>query len=277
MLEVQHLDDLKAVIKNYKKQSKSIGFVPTMGNLHVGHLSLVKKARELCDVVVVSIFVNPLQFGPNEDLDNYPRTLKKDLELLTNEDCDCVFLPSKNAMLNNENTTRVTVPIIREGMEGDMREGHLDGVATIVTKLFNLVQPDIACFGKKDYQQWLMIKKLVADLNLDIEIIGCETQREANGLARSSRNQYLQASEREKAPLFRQTLLKCVKDMQSLDPKLAIAAAKKELINLGFSIDYLELRKQLSLEPTLSSQHAVLISTVRLGETRLLDNIELPF
>lgn len=277
MLAIKHLDDLKAIIKDYKNQSKTIGFVPTMGNLHVGHLSLVKKARELCDVVVVSIFVNPLQFGPNEDLENYPRTLDKDLELLNKEHCDCVFLPSNEALLSNENTTRITVPIIREGMEGDMREGHLDGVATIVTKLFNLVQPDVACFGKKDYQQWLMIKKLVADLNLDIDIIGCETQREANGLALSSRNQYLQLSERKIAPLFRQTLLKCALTMRSVEPKLAIAEAKNELIDLGFSIDYLELRKQQSLEPTENSQHAVIVSTVRLGNTRLLDNIELSF
>jgi len=275
MLQIKHLDDLRNVINDYKKNSKTIGFVPTMGNLHAGHLSLVKKARELCDVVIVSIFVNPLQFGPNEDLDNYPRTLEKDLEQLSQEHCDCVFLPSNQALISDANSTQVTVPVIREGMEGDMREGHLDGVATIVTKLFNLVQPNVACFGKKDYQQWIMIKKLVVDLNLDIDVIGCETQREDNGLARSSRNQYLQPSERKKAPLFRQILLKCAQAMQSTESKIAIEAAKKELINLGFTIDYFELRKQQSLEPTQNSHKAVIISTVRLGDTRLLDNIEL--
>ena len=156
-----------------------------------------------------------------------------------------------------------------------MREGHLDGVATIVTMLFNLVQPDVACFGKKDYQQWLMIKKMVNDLNMDIQVIGCETVRETNGLAMSSRNQYMSTLEKTKAPLFRKALIELADTLKNTHPKNAIEDTKKDLINLGFSIDYLELRQQRTLEKTDDIHDAVLISTVRLGTTRLLDNLEL--
>lgn len=274
MLEIQTIDDLKQHIQSYKKQHKTIGFVPTMGNLHAGHLSLIDIARKQCDIVVASIFVNPLQFGINEDLDAYPRTLEQDLKHLDNHQCDLVFFP-KNEELLKENTTRVTVPVLREGMEGDMREGHLDGVATIVTMLFNLVQPDVACFGKKDYQQWLMIKKMVEDLNLDINVIGGETVREETGLAMSSRNQYMSTQEKTKAPLFRQALLKLSETIKNTEPQKAIENTKQELLELGFTIDYLELRQQQTLAKTNDINHAVLVSTVRLGTTRLLDNLEL--
>lgn len=275
MLEIKQLDDLKQAINDYKKQSKSIAFVPTMGNLHAGHLSLIKTAKEQCDIVVSSIFVNPLQFGPDEDLDSYPRTLENDLKQLKEYQCDLVFLPSNETLLTDSTTTQVSIPIITEGLEADIRRGHLDGVATIVSKLFNLVRPDVACFGKKDYQQWLMIVKMVEDLNMDINIIGCETVREDDGLALSSRNQYLSPEERQLAPAFRQTLLKCVQEMSLSKPNLAIAHAKNKLQAMGFSIDYLELRKQHSLKPTNEAKQAVLIATVRLGNTRLLDNIEI--
>ncbi len=275
MQEIKSIDHLKQIIKQLKRDNKTIGFVPTMGNLHSGHLSLIDKAHELSDTVFSSIFVNPLQFGENEDLDAYPRTLKNDLKFLKEHRCDYVFIPDSATIIGTSDTTLVSVPKLGEGLEGDVREGHLDGVATIVTKLFNLIQPDIACFGKKDYQQWLMIKKMVFDLNLDIQIIGCRTMREKDGLAMSSRNQYLSSEQRQLAPAFQQSLLKCAQSIQLMTPHLALDNAKKELLEMGFTIDYLELRKQQTLAPTNDTHHVVLISTVRLGDTRLLDNIEI--
>jgi len=276
MLEIKTIDDLRKNIKQLKQNNKSIGFVPTMGNLHNGHLSLIDKARELSDVVISSIFVNPLQFGENEDLDKYPRTLNDDLKFLKEHHCDYVFIPDSATIIGNRNTTLVSVPNLGEGLEGDVRAGHLDGVATIVTKLFNLVQPNIACFGKKDYQQWLMIKKMVIDLNLDIQVIGCHTMREKDGLAMSSRNQYLDSKQREIAPQFHKILMECAQNIHSKKPSIAIEEAKSNLISHGFTIDYFELRKQQTLEVTNEIHNAVLISTVRLGTTRLLDNLELP-
>ncbi len=275
MKVIKTIDDLRECIKRLKRDNKTIGFVPTMGNLHSGHLSLIDKAHELCDTVIASIFVNPLQFGENEDLDAYPRTLNDDLKFLKEHHCDYVFTPDSVTIIGNKNTTLVSVPNVGQGLEGDVREGHLEGVATIVTKLFNLVQPDIACFGKKDYQQWLMIKKMVLDLNLDIQIIGCRTMREKDGLAMSSRNQYLDSSQRKKAPLFQQILIECAESINSSNPLLAIEQAKHKLINNGFTIDYFELRKQHTLDVTTDIENAVLISTVRLGTTRLLDNLEI--
>jgi len=275
MQEIKPIGDLRQCIKQLKRDNKTIGFVPTMGNLHSGHLSLIDKAHELCDVVISSIFVNPLQFGENEDLDAYPRTLNDDLKFLKQHHCDVVFIPDSATIIGTRNTTLVSVPNIGEGLEADVREGHLDGVATIVTKLFNLVQPDIACFGKKDYQQWLMIKKMVLDLNLDIQIIGCQTLRENDGLAMSSRNQYLDETQRKIAPEFYQVLLKCAQAIQPHNPLLALENAKNELLKKGFSIDYVELRQQHTLAPTNSIDNAVIVATVRLGSTRLLDNLEL--
>lgn len=272
---IKSIDNLRKNIKQLKHDNKTIGFVPTMGNLHSGHLSLIDKAHELCDTVISSIFVNPLQFAENEDLDLYPRTLNDDLKFLKEHHCDYVFTPDSVTIIGNSNTTRVAVPNVGEGLEADVREGHLEGVATIVTKLFNLVQPDIACFGKKDYQQWLMIKKMVLDLNLDIRVIGCRTMREKDGLAMSSRNQYLDARQRKTAPKFHQILLKCAQSMQANNSSTALEKAKNELLRNGFSIDYFELRKQQTLAPTESIDNAVIVATVRLGETRLLDNIEL--
>ncbi len=275
MHKIQQIDDLRKIIRQYKREAKSIGFVPTMGNLHQGHLSLIQKAKAHCDIVIVSIFVNPLQFAANEDLDTYPRTLENDLRLLQQEHCNVVFFPASDALLNTPNMTSVSVPVLREGLEGAVRKGHLDGVATIVTLFFNLIQPNAAFFGKKDYQQWLMIKKMVADLKLDIDIIGCETQREKDGLALSSRNQYLTPEQRKKAPLFRQALLKCAHLLQTQNIETTLESTRQELSALGFGIDYLVLRKQQTLAETNSIKHSVLISTVRLGKTRLLDNIEL--
>lgn len=274
MLEIQSIDELKRTIKRFKNENKTIGFVPTMGNLHSGHLSLIDKANELCDIVISSIFVNPLQFGENEDLSTYPRTLENDINFLKHHDCHAVFLPNSDTLISN-NITKVSVAGISNDLEGKIRDGHMDGVATIVTKLFNIVQPDVACFGKKDYQQWIMIKKMVADLNMDIKIVGCKTLREPDGLAMSSRNQYLDPTQREKAPLFHQVLQKCAQSLQSNHSLLALDNAKNELLEHGFTIDYLELRKQSTLEMTQDINNAVLISTVRLGTTRLLDNIEL--
>ncbi len=234
MQEFQHAKKLTIAIKALKQQSKSIAFVPTMGNLHAGHLSLLKKARELCDIVVVSIFVNPLQFGINEDFGQYPRTLEDDLKQLKLQQCDIVFLPNQHSLLPVENSTQIIVSDIGESLEETIRVGHLSGVATIVTKLFNIIQPDIACFGKKDYQQWLMIKKMVSDLNIDTDIVGCETVREEDGLALSSRNQYLNPEHRAIAPALRQTLIKCAKDIKAGHQNMAISDAIQTLEKLSF-------------------------------------------
>ncbi|MDX1269762.1 MAG: pantoate--beta-alanine ligase, partial [Oceanisphaera sp.] len=204
---VSTLDELRAVINGWRRNGERIGFVPTMGNLHQGHLELVKQARSRCDRVVVSIFVNPLQFDRAADLNAYPRTLEQDCERL-GEQADIVFTPTPTLMYpaGQQQQTRVIVPGISEVLEGALRPGHFDGVSTVVCKLFNLVQPDLACFGEKDYQQLALIRKMTADLNMPVEILGVPTVRAEDGLALSSRNGYLTDSERTQAPELAATM-----------------------------------------------------------------------
>lgn len=255
---------------------RPIAFVPTMGNLHEGHLNLVRLAREHGSCVLVSIFVNPLQFGPSEDFDKYPRTLEEDCAGLQGL-ADVVFAPSVNEMYPMQQTVFVEPPPIADELCGAARPGHFRGMATVVLKLLNIAQPQVALFGKKDYQQLHIIRRMVAQFNLPIRIVGGETVRAADGLALSSRNQYLTTEERGKAVSLYQTLqatrlaiLRGERNFERLE-KNAVEGLQAE----GWAVDYLAVRNQSDLRPADGSQHElVILVAARLGNTRLLDNIE---
>jgi pantoate--beta-alanine ligase len=258
--------------------ANTLGFVPTMGNLHAGHLSLVSRARGEHDLVVVSIFVNPLQFGANEDLDSYPRTLDADTAALIAAGCDFLFLPSAAELYGDDMqaSTRVQVPELGTHYCGASRPGHFDGVTTVVTKLFNIVQPDAAYFGLKDYQQFSIIRKMVDDLALPVSVHGIETAREASGLALSSRNGYLSAEQKAVAPLLYQTI-KGIGDALAAgdqDFKRLIQAGKQQLQDAGLQPDYLAIANSATLQPaTREDSHLVILAAAFLGSTRLIDNL----
>ena len=255
-----------------------IGLVPTMGNLHAGHLSLVKYAKSRADKVVVSVFVNPLQFDDKTDLLAYPRTIEADIQKLSSVSCDMVFNPDVDTIYPNgmKGQSKVTVPAIGERLCGHHRPGHFEGVATIVSKLFNMVSPDSAVFGEKDYQQLLLIKKLTQDLNMPIEIIAGETYREQSGLAMSSRNQYLTSDERMIASGIYQ-MLQTVKLQlhQSEESYTQLCTdAKQVLKERGFAPEYVEICRETDLMPANHQDKALrIMMAVKLGETRLIDNI----
>jgi len=253
-------------------QGKTIGFVPTMGNLHAGHLSLVSAVKPLVDKVVVSIFVNPIQFGPNEDFANYPRTLEQDCEQLNAAGADVVFAPQAADMTTN---TFIKVPDLSDILCGASRPGHFQGVATIVCKLFQIVQPHIAIFGEKDYQQLQVIRRMVADLHLPVTILGAPIVREKNGLAMSSRNQYLSAEQREQAASIYRELNQLVQlAQQSNDYEALTQASKNHLNQNGFKTDYIAIRRQADLqEPGPDDTQLVALAAAYLGKTRLIDNI----
>ncbi len=278
MLQVHNHHELSARIAEWKRQGKTIAFVPTMGNLHEGHLSLLRIGREQADKLVSSIFVNPLQFAPHEDLDNYPRTLEQDCKALMEHQCDLVYLPSEQDLYpaGLQHMTTIHVPDITERFEGEFRPGHLDGVSTIVLKLFHLVQPDIAVFGKKDYQQWRMIEKMVHDLNLPIDIIAGETVREPDRLAMSSRNQYLDQAQRRRASQLQRQLAASAEKMAQADANIPAIerAARTQLEQQGFKVDYFCICEPDTLAPYTGQGPAVIVAAARLGETRLIDNIE---
>jgi pantoate--beta-alanine ligase len=257
-------------------QEKSIAFVPTMGNLHDGHIELVRQARQRASCVVVSIFVNPIQFGPNEDFDKYPRTLQADCVRLQGL-ADLVFAPSVEEMYPEQQTMFVEPPPIAKELCGEFRPGHFQGVATVVMKLFNLVQPQVALFGKKDYQQLAIIRQMVIQFNLPVEIVGAETARAADGLALSSRNQYLSAAERTEAVSLSQTLRETGAALQGG----AIAYAELErgasaaLAKRGWVVEYVAVRQQADLGiPAKGESRLVVLAAARLGKTRLIDNLE---
>lgn len=278
MLQVNNNNELSAQIRDWKKQGKRIAFVPTMGNLHQGHLSLLKLGLNQADKLVSSIFVNPMQFAPHEDLAQYPRTLEQDCQALMDHQCDLVYLPSNQDLYPQEleHMTVVQVPDITTHFEGEFRPGHLTGVSTIVLKLFNLVQPDIAIFGKKDYQQWRMISKMVHDLNLPIDIIAGETVREADGLAMSSRNQYLSEEHRRNAINLRLQLQQAAQEIQSgnTDFETISLNASAALTAQNFEVNYFNVCHQKSLTPAHSGDPMVIVAAAKLGQTRLIDNIE---
>jgi pantoate--beta-alanine ligase len=271
---------LQQALRDERVKGNRIAFVPTMGNLHEGHLDLVRRARELADIVVVSIFVNPMQFGPNEDLDAYPRTLTADKEKLFAEGVQYLFAPEAEEIYPEglEVQSAVSVPQLSDTLCGASRPGHFTGVATVVTKLFNIVQPDIAVFGEKDFQQLSIIRKMVIDLCLPIEIVGVPTTRDEDGLALSSRNGYLTAQERRKAPLLNQLLMECREAIAcGFDNyrELEIHAQLK-LIQAGFEPDYFEIRDARTLgEVSENTEEVAILAAARLGKPRLIDNVRL--
>ena len=270
------LSELRQKVAELRKTKGRIGFVPTMGALHDGHLELVRRARSLSDVVVVSIFVNPLQFAPTEDLDRYPRQEEKDIALLQGAGCDLVYLPTADVLYPDGFVSRIDMQGPALGLETDFRPQFFSGVATVVMKLFNQVRPDVAVFGEKDYQQLAVIRAMVRDFDMAIDIMGLPTVREGDGLALSSRNAYLTAQERLVAPKLHM-LLERVRDLVRAgeDSERAIDGASFELIEAGFDkVDYLALRDADTLQPlTADSRNGRLLAAVWLGTTRLIDNI----
>ena len=277
---ITSIEDMQSVSRQWQREGLNIGFVPTMGNLHAGHLQLVETASQQADKVVVSIFVNPLQFGPSEDFAKYPRTLDADVAKLDTLSVDVVFAPNEQRFYPNspDKMTYVEVPGLSDILCGASRPGHFRGVTTVVNKLFNIVQPDVAVFGTKDYQQFTLIRQMVDELAIPVRLIGLATVREQDGLAMSSRNQYLSAEQRTLAP----ALYKCLQSLREAilagnkDVSNLLEESKKQLMQLGFTVDYLELRDRQTLQKIEdASGSQVLLTAVWLGDTRLIDNIEL--
>lgn len=277
MLIIETLPLLRQHIRRLRQEGKRIALVPTMGNLHDGHMKLVDEAKLRADVVVVSIFVNPMQFDRQDDLVRYPRTLQEDCEKLNKRKVDFVFAPAPADIYpqGTEGQTYVDVPGISTMLEGASRPGHFRGVSTIVSKLFNLVQPDIACFGEKDYQQLQLIRKMVADMGYDIEIVGVPTVRAKDGLALSSRNGYLTADQRKIAPGMSKVMNAIADKLQAgeRDIEELVALAEQQVNEAGFRADDIQIRDaDTLLELTESSQRAVILMAAWLGQARLIDN-----
>lgn len=278
MKTVETVAQLQAEIRAARAQGKRVGFVPTMGNLHEGHMILVDQASEECDFIVASIFINPLQFNDIDDLGRYPRTLAADQEHLRDRDCDLLFFPTVDEMYpdGQDAQTTVSVPVVSEGLCGDSRPGHFDGVATVVSKLFHMVQPDAAFFGEKDFQQLTVIRKMVRDLNLPFDVVGVPTCREENGLAMSSRNNYLTAEERENAGHIYQVMNDIAEQIKSGKRDFAelCVLGKQTLVTHGFQPDYIEVRSAQELNPaTEGDSELVILVAAILGKARLIDNL----
>ena len=279
---------LQAALHNLRRGGQSIAFVPTMGSLHEGHLNLVRKARQLCDAVVVSIFVNPLQFGPHEDLDAYPRSMAADKQKLLREGVQILYAPTVEEIYPEGMTaqTQVHVPDLGDTLCGTSRPGHFDGVTTVVSKLFNIVQPDVAVFGEKDFQQLMVVRQMVQDLDIPVRIHGVQAVREADGLARSSRNGYLSADERAIAPKLHRILLDTATRLKAMQPEAGAGytddrlnrlqqAMMQQLAEAGFRPEYLEIRRAQDLQlPTAGDQELVILVSAWLGKARLIDNVQ---
>lgn len=271
---------IRQALAEQRLQGKRIGFVPTMGNLHNGHLALVQLAQKTCDVVVVSIFVNPLQFGLNEDWDQYPRTMEADATKLRNIGCDYLFCPSDTEMYPNGQAeqTRVVVPTMTDVLCGASRPGHFEGVTTIVSKLFNIVQPDEAVFGIKDYQQLAVIRRMVEDLCIPVTIIAGDIVREDDGLAMSSRNAYITADERLKANQLNQTLLWVKEQIQNGNTDFAQLEvdAQKQIEATGFRVDYFNICHSKTLQPAAhDNKDITILGAMYTQGARLIDNVSL--
>ena len=280
MNTVNTLRELRAAVADARSAGKRIGFVPTMGNLHSGHATLVTRAAQQSDFVVASIFVNPLQFGAGEDLDKYPRTLAADQEKLLHAGCHLLFAPTVEQMYPGgmAGQTRVSVPQLSEGLCGASRPGHFEGVATVVCKLFNMVQPDMAVFGQKDYQQLAVIRAMVHDLNIPIQIIGEPTVRADDGLALSSRNGYLTDEQRAIAPALYRSLSQIAAAIKAGERDFARLRAEhvRQIEGAGLRLDYLEVRQGVHLRPATADDHDIVILVAAyLGATRLIDNLHL--
>ena len=283
MLIIETLPLLRQHIRRLRQEGKRIALVPTMGNLHDGHMKLVDEAKNAADVVVASIFVNPMQFDRADDLARYPRTLQDDCEKLNKRKVDIVFAPAPDQIYphGTDSQTWVEVPGLSDMLEGASRPGHFRGVATIVSKLFNLVQPDVACFGEKDYQQLAVIRKMVADMGYDIEIIGVPTVRAKDGLALSSRNGYLTSDQRKIAPGLSKVMNAMAEKLRTGDNDIheIIAVTEQELNSSGFRADDIQIRDaDTLLEVSSASKRAVILMAAWLGQARLIDNkvVELP-
>jgi len=279
MHQIFEVKALREALDEQRALGRRIAFVPTMGNLHAGHIRLVEVARQCGDIVVCSIFVNPLQFGRNEDLALYPRTLEEDIAKLCAAQCDVLFTPTAADMYPKglEAQTIVSVPGVSERHCGASRPGHFDGVATVVSKLFNMVQPQTALFGLKDYQQFQVISHMVKDLCMPITLVGVATQRESSGLALSSRNGFLTADEKARAAALYQSLQQAAADLQQGARIAAVEAqAGLQLEAAGFRLDYFAVCQAASLEPaTLQDRALVILAAAWMGRTRLIDNLQL--
>jgi len=279
MITAKNITEARSLIKRWKSAGDRIALVPTMGNLHEGHLSLCEKAGIVADRVVVSIYVNPLQFGANEDLDRYPRTLKDDQKKLTEIGADMLFTPDNQLMYRDalEKTTQVSVPGVSDILCGQSRPGHFTGVATVVAKLFNIFQPDVAVFGEKDYQQLFIIKRMVKDLFMPIQIEGVATKREADGLAMSSRNGFLSEEQRKIAPTLYQVLSFMRERIVSGDAQASRLEVDgmRTLSEAGFQPEYLTIRRSqdLAAADLAEDKSLVILAAAKLGDTRLIDNV----
>lgn len=279
MITVDTVSGLQEQIARLRQGGKRIAFVPTMGNLHAGHTHLMQEARQHAQVVVASIYVNPLQFGANEDFDAYPRTLAHDKVVLLSTGVDALFKPTDAEVYPRGRAaqTVVEVPGLSDDLCGAFRPGHFRGVTTVVNRLFDLVTPDVAVFGKKDYQQWLLIRLMVGDLGLPVEIVGVDTVREPDGLAISSRNNYLSPAERKVAPLLYETLCTLRDRVRRHGgvTKEAEADAMESLKSHGFRPEYVSIRRQQDLgQPQADDRRLVMLTAAWLGRTRLIDNVE---
>ncbi|MBN1384416.1 MAG: pantoate--beta-alanine ligase [Elusimicrobia bacterium] len=269
--------EMQKLIKKYKLKGKTIGFVPTMGALHQGHISLIHRARKESNIIVVSIFVNPTQFGPSEDFSRYPRPFKKDAGICRKEKVAAVFVPKPKDIYPANYFTHITVEKLSDIMCGKSRPDHFKGVATVVAKLFNIVQPDRAYFGLKDYQQFIIIRKMAGDMNFPVKIIGCPLVREKNGLALSSRNAYLSGEQKQRAlalSLSLQMAKNLIKNKNVKSAKSIISKIRKTLRPHVNKIDYVEIRDAETLETLgIVNKRAVIAAAIFIGKTRLIDNI----
>ena len=270
--------ELRELLREWRRAGEHVALVATMGNLHDGHLSLVEVARQHAERVVVSVFVNPTQFEPGGDFDEYPRTLQMDQRKLQRANADLLFVPEIDTMypFGTEDSTRVIVPALSKDLCGRLRPGHFDGVTSVVARLFCLVMPDVAVFGQKDYQQQMIIRRMVADLSLSIGIESAPTQRESDGLAQSSRNQYLTEDERRIAPLLYGTLQGIARDLQSgkRNYQELESQAMRALADAGFAPDYVAIRRGENLgAPDRDTDELVVLAAARLGKARLIDNV----
>ncbi|HLE41169.1 MAG TPA: pantoate--beta-alanine ligase [Nitrospirota bacterium] len=277
MKVINSISEMQALAESVRKAGRRIGFIPTMGFLHEGHLSLIRKARKECDVIVVSVFVNPAQFAPNEDFQRYPRDVEGDRKKCDSAGVDVLFMPSAADMYPKDAVVYVTVDGLSDILEGAVRPGHFRGVATVVAKLFNIVKPHAAFFGQKDFQQCVVIKRMVKGLNMDVDIIVFPTIREQDGLAMSSRNSYLNADEQRAAGSLYSALTAgeaLVKSGERDPVKLKDAMRAVLVKEKGMMIDYIEIAEPQSLAPLVKVEaRAVMLIAVRLGRTRLIDNI----
>ena len=279
MTTVTTIAEVRAHVTRWREAHERVVFVPTMGNLHAGHMSLLAAARKHGKRFVASIFVNPMQFGPNEDFAHYPRTPAKDADMLREAGCDLMFSPEVGEIYPNgaNNATRIEVPGISNILCGEFRPGHFEGVATVVAKLFHIVDPDVAVFGEKDFQQLTVIRRMVADLCLRVEVVGAPTVRESDGLAMSSRNQYLDEQQRRLAPSIYRQLQQAVEALKSgvRDFARIEGTGRAALDGAGFRTDYFSVRDARTLAPASpDTRHFVVLTAARLGKARLIDNLQ---